>query len=265
MRNFRIAMIAMIVAMMASASFAQTFDWLEGNPDQIQQDGITEQVEALLKLFSALSGSGFINTAALHQIGGVDVRFSFMGAPVPEKFRDIIAPPVIDPLQGVEFVPFAVLHGNLGLAPRLEAYGRFFTLPIQGEPGGNVTLVGGGLKFGVLRENLDTPALTLMGGYQTILVPEAFDFGRVSSWGVKAYISKAFPVVTLYGGGGLDRTALKLTFAGLPPDIKRDYSVTYPQATAGLTFTAIPFVKINLDANLGEFFSLSAGAALSIR
>jgi len=266
MRRLRVLLIAVIVLAATAASWAQNNNWISGqNPADIQQDEIDKQIEALLQLYNALAGAGFVNTAELHKVGGIDVRLSFLGSPVPAQFRDII-PTVQDPLEGVEFTSFAVLHGNLGILPRLEAYGRFFTLPVQGEPkGGNVTLIGGGLKFALLEDRAGSPALALMGGYQGVLVPDNFDFGSVVTWSLKAFISKSLPMVTLYGGGGFDRTALDLTVSGLPPEIDKHYDLLSPHGTAGLTFKFIPLVKLNAEASFGKFWSFAAGAALSVR
>ena len=266
MHKLRINLIAAMMALMAVAAYAQDNNWIsDQDPSALQQDEIDKQIEALLELYNSLAGAGFVNTAELHQIGGIDVRLSFLGSPVPEQFRDII-PTVKDPLEGVEFTSFGVLHGNLGVLPRLEVYGRFFTLPVQGEPkGGNVTLVGGGVKVGLLEDKPGSPALAIMGGYQSVLVPDNFDFGSVSTWSLKAFISKSLPVVTLYAGGGADRTDLILTVPGLPPQIDESYRKLSPQGTAGVTFKFIPFVKINAEANYSTFWSFAAGAGLSVR
>ncbi len=266
MRNFRVALIAALMAGMATTAWTQNNDWIsDQDPAQVQQDEIDKQIEALLELYNALAGAGFVNTAELHKIGGIDLRLSFLGSPVPEQFRDVV-PTVRDPLEGVEFTSFGVLHGNLGVLPRLEVYGRFFSLPVQGEPkGGNVTLVGGGLKFGLLEDKAGSPALLIMGGYQGLLVPDNYDFGSVGTWSLKAYISKSLSAVTLYGGGGAERTDLSLTVSGLPPEIDEKYRLLSPHGTAGVTFKMIPYVKLNAEANFSTFWSFAAGAALSVR
>ena len=266
MQHLRVTLIAAMIAVMAAASWAQNYDWISDlDPSEIQQSNLDKQINSLLEVFSSLAGAGFVNTAEVHRVGGLDVRLSFLGAPVPEEYSDIV-PTVTDPLEGEEFASFAVLHGNVGLLPRVEAYARFFTLPVRGEPStGNVTLIGGGLKFGVLEEQRGSPALVLMGGYQASLVPDDFDFGNVSTWSAKAFLSKSLQVVTLYAGGGVEFTSLSLNVAGLPIAIAQDYSSTYPNATAGLTFKMIPLLRINMDANYGSLWSFSAGAALSVR
>lgn len=266
MPRFPLRLTVLAAVLAASVSQAQNYNWISDMPPgQIQQDEIDLQIEGLLKVFSSLSGAGFVNTAALHKVGGLDVRFSLLGAPVPENLRDIV-PGIADPLENEEYATYGVVHGNLGLLPRLEAYGRFFTLGVRGEPKtGNVTLVGGGLKYGILEESPGTPALVFMGGYQALIVPEEFDFGDLSSWSLKAYLSKSFPALTLYGGGGFDYTKLNLTVPDLPPEIDEEYDLFYPQGTVGAAFHLLPFLNINLDANRGGFWSFTAGAAFSVR
>ncbi|NUO79823.1 hypothetical protein HUU05_07080 [candidate division KSB1 bacterium] len=268
MRKLGMLVVTFVMILTATGSHAQNYNWLsEQAPGSVTQGALDKQVEALLKLFSSLSGSGFVNTAALHQVGGVDVRATFVGAPVPEEFKDII-PTVQDPLEGADFVPFAFLHGNIGLPANFEAYARFMTLNIKGDPGGNVTLLGGGLKYGILRGNISMPDLTVIAGYQTILIPEDFDFGTVSTLSLKAYLSKKFVFITLYGGGGIDRTSLKLKLdkIPLPPSLFNEkYDVNYPQGTVGFTLSPLPLLNINADANFGAFTSFSVGASLSVR
>lgn len=268
MRKFSMIAVMLVMILAATGAHAQNYNWLSENPNAVTQDNLDKQIEVLLQLFSSLSGSGFVNTAALHKVGGIDVRASFVGTPVPEDFRDII-PTVPNPLDSsVSFVPFAFLHGNFGLPANFEAYGRFFTLPTGGEPGGNVTLLGGGLKYGILRGNLAAPDLTVMAGYQTIIVPEAFDFGSISTLSIKAYISKKFAFFTLYGGGGYDRTtlSLKLEKIPLPPGLfKETYKLNYPQGTVGVTLSPLPLLNINADVNFGELTSFALGASLSVR
>lgn len=263
MRKLGVVLTLVAVVGFSPETKAQDYAW-EIDPGTVNQSDLDKQVKSLLNLFSSLVGSGFVNTAALHSVGGVDVRLSGIFTPIPDEFKDII-PTVQDPLEGVDFVPFAMFHGNIGLPANLEVYGRFFTLPIKGNPGGNVTLVGGGLKYGLLRGNLASPDITIMGGYQTILVPDEFNFGSVATLSLKAYISKDFALLTLYGGGGIDRTALSLNVPGLPPDINKDYDTVYPHGTIGLAFRLIPLLRINIDGNFGDYTSVGIGAGLSFR
>lgn len=257
-----VLMLAAVIGFSAEVT-AQDFAW-EIDAGNVEQSDLDKQVKSLLNLFSSLAGSGFINTAALHSVGGVDVRLSGIFTPIPDEFKDII-PTVQDPLEGVDYVPFAMFHGNIGLPANLEVYGRFFTLPLKGDPGGNVTLLGGGLKYGLLRGNLASPDITIMGGYQTILVPDQYNFGSVSTLSLKAYISKDFALLTLYGGAGIDRTALSLNVPGLPPDINKDYDTVYPQGTVGLAFKLLPLLRVNIDANFGDYTAVGLGAGLSFR
>jgi hypothetical protein len=121
------------------------------------------------------------------------------------------------------------------------------------------------LKIGLLEDKPGSPAIAIMGGYQSVFVPDNFDFGSVGTWSVKAYISKSLPVVTLYAGGGADRTDLILTVPGLPPQIDSSYRLLSPHGTAGVTFKFIPFVRINAEANFSTFWSFAAGAGFSVR
>jgi hypothetical protein len=232
---------------------------------QGQLDQFDEQIKSILKLFSSLVGSGFVNTASVHSIGGIDVGVRGVIAAIPDDFKDIVpnnVPNVRDPLSGTDTVPFPFLHASLGLPANLEIMAKFFTVSIADKPSSNVTLLGGALKYGLLKDGLTTPAISLLVGYQTILVPDEYAFGTVSTLSFKGFISKDLAILTLYGGGGIERTALTIDIPGV---ITRDYDLTYPNGTVGVRLSPLPLLKVNADLNLGEVNNITVGVSLSVR
>ncbi len=93
-------------------------------------------------------------------------------------------------------------------------------------------------------------------------MPDEYAFGTVSTLSFKGFISKDFSVVTLYAGGGIERTALTIDIPGI---ITRDYDLKYPNGTVGLTLSPFPPFKLNADFNFGEVNNFTAGASLSFR
>jgi hypothetical protein len=159
-------------------------------------------------------------------------------------------------------VPLPFLHASLGLPANFEVTGKFFSFPLADNPDENITLIGGAVKYGLLEDNLSAPAITLLAGYQAILVPDEYSFGTVSTLSVKGYISKGLTGITIYGGGGLDRTTLKLDIPGI---ITKDYDVNYTSGTVGITIAPLPLLKINADFNIGKFRNVTAGVLLNFR
>jgi hypothetical protein len=94
------------------------------------------------------------------------------------------------------------------------------------------------------------------------LVPDEYAFGTVSTLSFKGFISKDFSVLTLYGGGGIERTALTIDIPGI---ITRDYDLTYPNGTLGVRVSPLPLLKVNADVNLGEVKNITVGVSLSVR
>jgi len=231
---------------------------------QNKQDDFDDQIKSILKYFSSLVGSGFVHTASLHQIGGLDIGARGVITVVPDELKDIVpdnVPNVKDPLSGANAVPIPFLHASLGLPANFEIMAKFFTTSFD-QPDESVTLLGGAVKYGLLRGNAVTPAITLLAGYQTLLVPDQYAFGNVSTISLKGYISKGFGIATLYGGGGIDHTNLKLD---IPDFITKDYDVTYTSGVVGATFSPFPLVKVNGEVNLGELKNITVGATISIR
>lgn len=244
---------------------AQNFDL-----DRYDPNALDEAVEPILKFFGALGGSGFVNTAKLHAFGGFDIGLRVVGAVVPDEFSGLLLPSrtgeqIGGPFAEENVLALPFLTASLGLFGNLEVLARYFTFPLGDEPtDGTVTLVGGGVKYGLLQTGM-IPKLTVIGAYQALIVPDEFDFGTVKIASLKAFASKDFLILTVYGGGGLDKTFLTLDIQDLPPDFDRDYDATHTHWTLGATATVFPFVRVNGEFSFGEFDSFTIGASVSIR
>ncbi len=275
-RAMFLATFLLAVLIVVAPSSAQVFKFNESaqalRDGVIVQNEFDDQVESVLQLFSSLAGAGFVNTASLHSLGGVDIGLRSIFAIVPDEFKDVIpATPsrvnIKDPLEGTDTVPLPFLNASVGLPGNFEVLGRLFYFPLGDKPtDGSVTFLGGALKYGLLRGNLALPDITVLVGYQTFIVPDEYDFGTVKTFSFKGFVSKGLGPVTIYAGGGLDRTSLKLKQENIPiPLPKTDYDGTHTHGTFGLTVKPIPFLKLNADYNFGEFPNFTIGANLSVR
>ncbi|HEX9654965.1 MAG TPA: DUF6588 family protein [bacterium] len=243
-------------------SHAQYFQF-----DGLQNQVIEDEVDAILKFFNSIVGGGMFHTADLHNAAGIDVGLRGVVANVPEKFNDL---PVF---SEENLVGLAFLHGSIGLPANLELFGRFFYFPMganqdlnvspprAADSRGGITLVGGGLKYGLL-QRLGVPHVTLMGAYHAVIVPEEFDFGTVGTLSFKAVASHSLPIFTFFVGAGVDITRLKLHDQFLNGD---SFTNTEPHLTLGLKFNVLPLVHVNGAYNIGEFNSIALGLGISIR
>ena len=245
---------------------AQNFSLSDYAPPQLDQ-----QIEPILQLFGALVGTGFVNTADLHSIAGFDIGARAVIAVVPDEYKNIIPsqpsqPP--GPLAGTDYVPLPFLTASLGLLPNIEVMGRLFRFPVgDGPTRGDITLVGAGVKYGVLQLPA-LPKVILIGAYHMLFVPEEFDFGTVKVASLKAFASQNFLIFTLYVGAGIDRTFLTVQIPdspNFPGGFEKTFSGTHTHGTVGLTATVFPLVRVNADYNFGKFPSFSAGISVSLR
>jgi hypothetical protein len=270
-RSFVLIAVMSLLVMMTANLSAQTYQFTATT-----QNELDEQVESVLQLFSSLAGAGFLNTASLHSIGGVDIGLRSIFAVVPEEFKDVVPRSstginIKDPLEGENTVPLPFLNASIGLPASFEVLGRLFYFPLGDKPtDGSVTFVGGALKYGLLRGNIGLPDLTVLVGYQTFIVPDEYDFGNVSTFSFKGYVSKGLGFATIYAGGGIDRTALEVDRNKLPDFLKpvitkTKYDGTHTHGTFGLTVKPIPLLKVNADYNFGKFPNFTIGANLSVR
>jgi len=230
------------------------------------------EVEAILKLFGSLVGGGLYNTADLHDVGGLDVGLKGILTTVPDDFQNL---PVFiqEDRLGVAF-----LHGSIGLPGNLEIIGRFFYFPLgsdnidqnlspprAADSRGGVTLIGGGLKYGLLQLP-GIPKIMVMGTYHALFVPDEFDFGTVGTLSFNAVASHSLAILSLYVGAGIDITTLKVNEdVPIPGFGGKRFTENTPHATVGVRASVFPLVHVSGSFNFGDFNSIDVGIGVSFR
>ncbi|KAA3613919.1 MAG: hypothetical protein DWQ05_16735 [Calditrichaeota bacterium] len=232
-----------------------------GNLETYAENQLGEAVEPVIKLFGSLAGAGFVNTADLHGIAGFEIGIRGNLSFVPGEYKDS------GPLDGVDVVGLPFLQASVGLPANLEITGRVFSLAVSDDTDGNVTVVGGLVKYGLFQAPL-LPKVSLVAGYHALVTPEDYDFGTFNVMSLKAFVSHNFLVFTVYGGAGIDRASSKITIedsGNYPGGFEKTYSESGANGTFGLTISPFPFIKANADYSFGDFKSLSLGLAFSFR
>ncbi|MFQ5824627.1 MAG: DUF6588 family protein [bacterium] len=231
------------------------------------EETIRSEVNAILKFFGSIVGGGLFHTADLHSVGGIDVGLRGVVANVPENFKDL---PVF---SKENMVGLAFLHGSFGLPGNFELLGRFFYFPLGSsvdmnasppratDSRGGVTLIGGGIKYGLLQLPA-LPKIMVMGTYHALFVPEEFDFGTVSTISFNGVASYSLPIITVYAGGGIDITTLKLNEDFLNGG---RFNERMPHLTLGAQIQPLPLIHVNGSYNFSEFASFDLGIGISFR
>lgn len=236
---------------------------------------LDEAIAPLLDLFAFYTGGGLYHSAKTHGLGGFDVGVRVVTMMITSDQKpDLPFPQSQDfqPAQGgifrnVDLMPLPLLQVNIGLPGDLEAMGRFFTYPIgEGEDEGNITLIGLGVKYGLL-QNMLLPRIAIVASYHYLDVPEKFDFANVNNLSAALVISKGFPLIDFYGGVGYDYTTLKVKLQLGNPigEVNKEYNRGNFRGNVGLKIKPIPFLFIHADYNFGGFQGFNAGLGLSFR
>ena len=263
----------------SNLSFAQYFKFDNLTDQQIGNVIQNKEVEAILKLFGSFIGSGMLQTGGMHGVGGVDVGIKGVVTTVPSEFKGL---PVF--ATGENF-GLAFLHGSVGLPGNFELFGRFFYFPLgdditdvekfvdnagwadASDSRGGVTLIGGGLKYGLLQLPVG-PKVTVMGAYHAVMVPEEFDFGTVSTFSIKGIVSQSLAIITLFAGAGVDFTRLTIDDdldSALQDFAGESFSESGLLYTVGAKASVFPFIHVSGALNFGEFNSFDLGLGVSIR
>jgi hypothetical protein len=246
---------------------------IEPNPPskEAAEANLDDAVKPLLDLFGFYTGGGLYHTADIHGLGGFDVGVRVVTMMISKDQKPDLPFPKNEGAYGgvfrdMELMPLPLLQVGVGLPGNVEATGRFFTYPIgEGEKEGNVTLIGLGVKYGLL-QNMLLPRVAIVAAYHYLSVPQEFDFGSVSSLSAALVVSKGFPFIDIYGGIGVDNNKLEidLTLPGLGP-ITKKYENSNFRGNVGLKIKPIPLVFINADYNFGGVQGFNVGLGLSFR
>jgi len=232
---------------------------------------LDDAIAPLLDLFGFYTGGGLYNTADVHSLGGFDVGARVVTMMVSKDQKPDLPFPNSSAayggvFKGMELMPLPLLQVSVGLPGSIEAMGRFFTYPLgEDEKEGNVTLIGLGVKYGLL-QNMLLPKVAITAAYHYLNVPKEFDFGSVSSLSAALIVSKGFPFIDVYGGIGVDNNKLEidLTLPGLGP-ITKKYEKSNFRGNLGIKIKPFPLLFIHADYNFGGVQGFNAGLGLSFR
>ncbi len=230
---------------------------------------LDEVVDPLLDLFGFYTGGGIYHSAKVHGIGGFDVGVRIVSMLVSDDQKPDL-PYVGDVsynggvFRDVSAVPLPLIQLSLGLPGNLEATGRFMTYPLgEGENEGNVTLVGLGVKYGLL-QNLLLPRVAVVANYHYLTVPEEYDFGTVNSFNTGVVVSKGFLLIDFYGGLGYDWNKFNAEVdLGSIGTIEKDYSKGNWRGNVGVKIKPFPLLFIHADYDFGPVKGISAGLGVN--
>jgi len=276
--------VLLVLVCWTGASVSQDFDLEEMilPPDNVTDPqtakteamaNLDDAVAPLLDLFGFYTGGGLYHSANTHGLGGFDIGVRLVTMIVSKDQQPDLPFPRYEgfkPAQGgifrdVELMPLPVLQVNLGLVGNLEAMGRFFTYPVgEGEDEGNLTLIGLGVKYGLL-QNMLLPRVAVVASYHYLNVPEEFDFGSANNISAALIVSKGFAIIDLYGGLGYDYTTLAIDLDLGPPigPVKKEYNGSNFRGNVGFKLKPIPFLFIHADYNFGGVQGFNVGLGVN--
>jgi opacity protein-like surface antigen len=262
----------------AVSGFSQEMDLeLLVTPQDLQKDhaqqNLDEVIGPLLDLFGFYTGGGLYHTADIHGLGGFDVGVRVVTMMVKEDQKPNLpwplyySAPTNGVFSGMSLMPLPLLQASVGLPGSVEATGRFFTYPMgEGDKKGNITLIGLGLKYGLL-QNMLLPRISVAAAYHYLTVPDEFDFGKVSSFSGALLASKDFAIIELYGGVGIDYNKLEVDL--LLPDpigkVTKKYDRQNMRYNLGIKIKPFPLLFIHADYNFGDVQGFNAGLGVSLR
>jgi hypothetical protein len=276
-----ISVVLIVLAYWSSSAISQDFNLYDmvspPNPNASEaklqvESNLDEAIEPLLDLFGFYTGGGLYHSAKVHGIGGFDVGIRVITMMISEDQKPDLPFPGNEAAYGgifkdMELMALPLLQVSVGLPGSLEATGRFFTYPIgEGEDEGNITLIGLGVKYGLL-QNMLLPRVAVVATYHYLNVPEEFDFGSANSLSAVLVVSKGFPIVDIYGGLGYDYTTLKVDLQFPDPigPITKEYNKGNFRGNLGIKVKPIPLLFIHADYNFGGVQGFNMGLGLNFR
>ncbi len=284
-RNTFTLFLALLFVSFAAVSMAQDLnledmvlppDYQTKPPEEAQmetQQNLDEVIQPLLDLFGFYSGGGLYHTADIHGIAGFDIGVRVITMMVKDDQKPPLPYPSSEELNGGVFrdmtlMPLPVLQASLGLPGNIEATGRFFTYPMgEGEKKGNVTLIGLGVKYGLI-QNIALPRVAIVAAYHYLTVPADFDFGNVSTISAAAVVSKSLlGILEAYGSVGIDYNKFEVDLQLPDPigKVTKTYSNNNLRYNVGLKISPFPLLYVHADYSFGKVQGFNVGAGISFR
>lgn len=256
----------LVIFTFSGTVLAQKYD-VFGDLLSIAEQEVDKEAKPLLKAFGTVTGGGMFTTADLHSVGGFELGVHTVGAIIPEKDQ-------LRVFDGINLIGVPLIHASVGLPANLELSARVFSYKTGETVEGNVTVIGGGLKYGLLQLPA-LPKVSLLAAYHALIPPDDFQFGTVSTYTLKALVSHNFLIFTLYGGAGIDVTNLEIDVpaadipAGVqslyPNGFNKLYENSSFQGAIGLLIIPIPFFRFNAAFNFGAYSGFDIGLVFSFR
>jgi hypothetical protein len=144
-----------------------------------------------------------------------------------------------------DYFPIPKLHIQKGLPYKIDVGAVYSQIS-----GTNVSLIGGEIKWSLLKGSPVTPAFSLRGSYTKLNGVDTLD---LETMGFDASISKGFTILTPYAGiGQLWITAEEKAGIGLS-DAKEQLTKVY----AGIKFNPLPLVSLTAEVDYAEIMAYS--------
>ena len=276
-KSFIFLLIGLLVLGFTATVFSQDMNiskqvYSPGMTEPQTVQNLDELIDPLLDLFGFYSGGGLYHSADIHGLFGFDVGVRLVTMMVKDDQKPDLPFPTSDELNGGVFrdmtlMPLPLLQASVGLPGNIEATGRFFTYPMgEGEKEGNITLIGLGVKYGIL-QNILLPRVAIVAAYHYLTVPDEFDFGNVSSFSGAVIVSKGFAIVDFYGGIGIDYNKFEVDFQlqDLIEDVSKEYTKQNMRYNLGVKIKPFPLLFIHADYNFGNVQGFNVGLGVNFR
>lgn len=145
-----------------------------------------------------------------------------------------------------DFLSIPKLHVQKGLPLKIDVGVIYSQIP-----GTNVSLMGGELKWAVIKGSAITPAFALRGSYTKL---DGVDTLDLETMGIDASISKGFVFLTPYVGIGEIWISAKEKLPALDiPEVKKELTKVY----AGIKFDPFPLVSLTAEVDYAEIMAYS--------
>ncbi len=145
-------------------------------------------------------------------------------------------------------IPVPKLHAIVGLPMGIDIGGIYSMIP-----GSNISLIGGSVKYSVIKDSLTKPAIAVRGTYTRVSGIDDLDFDTKS---IDVSISKKLPTITPYAGIGQVWINSEPSVVGLV-----DESLSQTKYFAGARFKVL-FFAVTGEAEFAEVpsYTLKASA-----
>ncbi len=211
----------------------------------------------LAKVSGQVLGSGLFHRGGVHKFGSFDIGIKGMIGYIPGDLK-------AGALGSTKTLAIPTFQANVCIINNIEIGGRLFSFKYGNANKQDVNLASGIIKFKIIG-GLGMPKISAFTAFSRLSGIEDFSLKTYTFGGIIGY---SIPVISVYAGSSYNivimNVDLEPDYGFYPSGFSAKYTERVNHFTAGISLSIAPFTKVNVEYNIGEIQTVTAGLIFTL-